>query len=107
VAEGVQLLAAFRKQFYERHSFVAKQTMHGVRSFVSRMAVIAKEHVRPRLVIYISNSLAPSSADPGIVEEDVNGSPVEFRDRRFDTRWLRDIQSENLQAMPPDVSQTM
>jgi hypothetical protein len=44
VAVGAQLLAAFREQFNGRHSFIAKQTMHGVRSFVPRMAVITNEH---------------------------------------------------------------
>ena len=44
VAVGAQLLASFRQQLNGRYSFIAKETMHSVRSFVTRMAVITNEH---------------------------------------------------------------
>jgi hypothetical protein len=44
VAVGAQLLAAFREQFTGRYSFIAKKTMHGVRSFVPGVSVITNEH---------------------------------------------------------------
>ena len=44
VAVGAQLLASFREELNGRYSLIAKQTMHSVRSFVPRMAIITNEY---------------------------------------------------------------
>ena len=47
-----------------------------------------------------------SSHNAGIIEEEVNGFPVEFRGRRLDTRELSDIQGQDPQFVAALVSQS-
>ena len=61
--------------------------------------VLASQDLGPGLVIDVSDSLAPRSDDAGVVEEDVNGLPVEFCGRRPDARGLRDIHSQDPQFL--------
>jgi len=55
------------------------------------------KHLRPRLVIDVPDGLASRSADASIVEEKVNGLPVELCGSRLNTHRVSDIQGQDLQ----------
>jgi hypothetical protein len=65
------------------------------------------EHISPGLIVDVSDSLTPGSADPGIVKQEVNGFPVEFRGRCLDTCGISDIQGQDLQLVAVRISQSM
>jgi hypothetical protein len=50
--------------------------------------------------------LTPNSADARVVEEKVNGLPVEFRGRRLDARRISDIQRQDPEFVVARISQS-
>jgi hypothetical protein len=56
-------------------------------------------------VIDVSDRLVPDSGDAGVVEEEVNGLPVEFRGRCLDTRGVSDIHGQDTQFVAARFSQ--
>ena len=62
------------------------------------------EHTGPCFVIDVSDALTARAADPGIVDEDINGSALEFRSGRLDTREVSHIQGDDVQFVVTRVS---
>ena len=48
------------------------------------------KYLRPGIVIDVSNRLSPSSADGGIVDDKINGLPLQFVGSRLDTGQVSD-----------------
>ena len=64
------------------------------------------EHLLPGHVIYVSDGLTPRPPDAGIVEQEVNGLPVESCSGRLDTREVSDIQPNDSDFVVARISQS-